>query len=308
MDEDNIKDLLPQAITEALSEEKLEKLQAEFDRIVEAKVHDRIEIAKRCERTAFDEKSKANLERLVVQIDEAHKKLFAEAYKAITNDYEKQLSKIRSHYHNVVSKESDRFKKNLIESISTHITEQVNKLVPTKDIRKAVRNVSATQVLESLKTLLAVDEAAAMKTCREPFMESIKVMNKQGSQIKRLEESNRKLRDQVAESAKENFFAQKQKALHLSEGALNFVKKTLDGASLDYIKENFDYTLKHFRDAEMKEREALTKKTLLERRRRRSQVARAHLVESAQKAPKEEAPPMSPHESVAKNIIKSILK
>lgn len=305
----DIKSLLPQALTEALSEEKLNKLQAEFTRLVESKVQERIDIAMECERTAFNENATAKLEQLIVKLDETHSKEFIKAYNTVLEDAANEIDKVKQYYAEKVQKESNKFKIQLVEAIDKHLTAQINKLIPTKALRKAMKNTTATQVLESMKALLAVDEAAAIESCRKPFMESIDTMNKQGKKIKMLEAKNAELNNQIAESAKQSFFNEKKKALHLNEDALNFVKKTIGGRDLAFIKENFDYTLKHYMNAQAREKEALTQKTMNERRKTRTQVARAQLVESKKPVveKKVEQRPLNAHDANVKHIIGKII-
>lgn len=309
MKEKTIKDLLPPVLTEALGEDKLNVLQAEFTRLVEAKVQERVELAKDCQRVALDEEAKQKLERLIVKIDEVHKAEFMKAYNVIVEDCANEIDKVKRYYKESVKKESNKFKKQLIESIGKMIKEQVSKVVPFKAIKKAVKNTTAVSVLESMKQLLAIDKAAALETCRKPFMESVKVMDRQGKKLRMLSEENANLRKQIVESEKDTFYAERQKTLHLNEDALNFVKRTIGSASLDYIKENFSYALEQYKKLQNREKEALTKKTMNERRSTRTQVARAQLVESKKKpvAKKIKEEPMSLHESLASNIIGEIL-
>lgn len=298
--ETNIKDLLPPVLTEALSEEGLKTLSTEFERLVEARVQERVENATRCAETAFNEAANAKLQKLVVQIDEAHKKAFFKAYNAITEDYDKEISKVKRFYNNDVKRESIKFKKELIESISNYIDEKVDKMLPTKQIRKAIKNNTAMQVLESIKKVLAVDEAAAIEVCRKPFVESTKIMNEQGKLIESLEQRNAELQNQLTEAAREAYL--NEKTATLTEDAKNFVRKTLEGASLEYIKENFDYTLRHYKDSLARDKEALAKKTMNERAKMRKQVARIQLTES-RKPVAQKPTDLNPHKALASEII-----
>lgn len=299
----DIKDLLPAALTEAISEEGLKTLGAEMERLIEARVQERIENATRCAETAFNETANAKLKKLVVQIDEAHKKAFFEAYNAITEDYDREISKVKRFYNNDVKRESIKFKKELIESISNYIDDKVDSMLPTNQIRKAIKNNTAMQVLESIKKVLAIDEAAALDACRKPFLESTKIMDKQGKLIESLEQRNVELQNKLTEAAREAYLNEKMATL--TEDAKNFVRKTLDGASLEYIKENFDYTLKHYKDNLARDKEALAKKTITERTKIRKQVPRIQLVESKKSAVQKPIE-TNPHKVLASEIISQI--
>lgn len=309
MKETNIKDLLPPVLAEALGEDKLTKLQDEFTRLVESKVQERIELAKECERTAFNENANQQLAELVVQMNKSYCKTFMEAYNAICDDAEKTISSVKRYYNQEIKRESNKFKKQLVESISNHITEQVDSILPTKFIRKAMKNVAAQKILESMKQILAIDEAAAMDSIRQPVIESTNFIAKQGKTIKRLNEENRLLQEQLDESEKAAFYNEKKQALHLTEDAMNFVRKTIGSGDISYIRENFDYALNHYKNSQAKEKAALAQKTINDRMRRRTQLTRAQIVESKQpKKQKQVQEPQTIEESFAADVMKSLVR
>lgn len=303
----NIKDLLPPVLTEALGEEKLAKLQDEFTQLVESKVQERIELAKECERAAFNENANAMVEELVVQMNQAYCKTFLEAYNAICDDAERTISSVKRYYNQEIKRESNKFKKQLVENISNHISEQVDSILPTKFIRKAMKNVAATRVLESLKQMLAVDEAAANDAIRKPVIESANFIAKQGKEIKRLTEENNALLEKIDESAKDAFLNEKMHSLHLNEDAINFVRKTIGSRDLKYLSENFDYAMGQYKDSQSKARAALAQKTMNERMQKRTQLSRAQIVESKKPvAQKPEQQPKTLDESFAQQVMRSV--
>ena len=68
----NIADLLPEAISNAMSEESLSVLKEEFERLVESKVAERIGIATAAAEAALDEEVNKKCVELVQKIEEAH--------------------------------------------------------------------------------------------------------------------------------------------------------------------------------------------------------------------------------------------
>lgn len=303
MDENNIKDLLPSVLTEAISEEGLSKLSTEIGRLIESKVQERVDHATQCAETAFNEAANTKLQKLVVTIDETYKKAFMRAYNVITEDYDNEISKVKRFFNSNIKRDSIRFKENLIESLSNYVDCAIDKMLPTKQIRKAIKNDTAMQVLESIKDILAVDKAAAMKAAQKPLKESVIVMDKQGKKIDRLVRENTLLHRQLNEANREAYLNEKMATL--TEDAKNFVRKTLEGASLEYIKENFDYTLKHYKDNLARERETLAKKTMNERIKVRKQIPRIQLTESKKQI--EKPVETNPHKAIANDIINRIL-
>ena len=179
MDNLDIKNLLPQVIVENLSEEKLAKLGEAFNRLVEAKVDERVQLATKCAQTAFNEEANGKLQKLVCQIDEAHKKAFVKAVDAICECYENQIAKVKRFYNTQVKQDSIAFQKKLLESVSNFIEETIDRTLPTTQLRKAVKNIAAMETLQSLRQLLNVDKASAMEEVRQPVMEAVRCINRQ---------------------------------------------------------------------------------------------------------------------------------
>lgn len=307
MKETNIKDLLPPVLVEALGDDKMSKLQDEFTKLVESKVQEKIELAKECERTAFHEEANVQLEELVISMNKAYCKTFREAYNTICDAADRAISDVKRYYNQEIKRESNKFKRQLVESISGHIADQVDSILPTKFIRKAMKNVAATNVLKSLKQVLAVDTAAAMDSIRKPVLESASRIKKQSREIKRLNEENKVLQERIDESAKEAFFGEKKQSLHLNEDAINFIRKTIGSGDLKYIRENFEYALGHYRKSQLTEKAELAKKTLNERMKNRTQFSRAQLVELKKPRINESVEtPKSFEETFAQNVMKSI--
>lgn len=263
MKELNIKDLLPAVIVEALSEESLAKLGQEFNRIVEAKVDERTQLAVECAQTAFNEEANSKLQKLVCLIDEAHKKAFLKAFDSICESYEKQMSKMKRYYDTQVKQDSIAFQKSLLEKVSNFIDSTIDKTLPTAQVRKAVKNIAAMEALQSLRQVLNVNEATAMETVREPVLEAAKTINRQTKRAKQLMAENAELKKQLNKSEATQYLI--ESTASLPSEAKNFVRRVLKDADKEYIKENINHVVSQYKKNVESNRNALLEKTLAKR-------------------------------------------
>lgn len=263
MNELNIKDLLPAVIVEALSAEKLAKLGEEFNRLVEAKVDERTQVAVKCAETAFNEEANAKLQKLVCQIDEAHKKAFLEAFDATCACYEKQLAKMKRHYTTEVKKDSIAFQKNLLEKVSNFVDSTIDRTLPTSQVRRAIKNIAAMETLQSLRQLLNIDEASAMDSIRKPVLEATDEINRQVSKNRKLVAENAQLKKQLNKSESAQYLI--ESTASLPSEAKNFVRRVLKDADKEYIKENLNHVVSQYKKNVESNRNALLEKTLAKR-------------------------------------------
>lgn len=281
MKTEELKKLLPPVIVENLSDEKLAKLGEEFDRLVEAKVDERTQVAVKCAETQFNEEANLKLQKLVVQIDEAHKKAFVETFNTLCEKYENEIKQLKHFYDVEVNKKAIKFQRNLCERISAYINKQLDKKVPTKQICEAARNVTAMDTLATFKSVLNVDTASALESVQKPVLAAARVLNKQTKQNKQLKEDNENLKRELSKSRAAQFLV--EHTASLEPEAKNFVRKVLKDASYEYVTENIDHVIAQYKKNAEANRNALLEKTLASRYNKRDNVnniSRRTLVES----------------------------
>lgn len=286
MDNKEIKKLLPQVIVENLSEERLSKLGEEFNKLVEAKVEERTQLAVECAQTAFNEEANTKLQALVCQIDEAHKKAFMKTFDAICEAYEAEISRVKRYYNTQIKQDSIRFQKNLLEKVANHIDSKIDSLVPTSTVKQAVKNIAAMQTLNSLRQMLNVNEATAMEEIREPILEANKCIEDKIKENKKLLEANTILKHQLDKAEATQYLV--ESTANLPSEAKNFVRRVLKDSDKSYIKENLAHVISQYKKNVENNRNALLEKTLAERYTEKSKSAtnnfsRRKLVESVAK-------------------------
>lgn len=274
----NIADLLPTAITNAMSEESLSVLKEEFERLVESKVSERIGIATAAAEAALDEEVNKKCIDLVEKIEEAHKIGLKKVYDFLTEKHAKELRNVRGYYKNQIGREALKFKNQLVESVSRYIDARVDKHIPYRDVKAAVKNETAMRVLESFKGILAVNEAAADESVRAAILEGHSMLKSAKNKANKLQNENVKLQNKIDEMAES--YAFERNVSQLDEDTKNFVIRLGKKAGIGYVNENMNYICNLYERKLDQDRKALAVKEMENKKRTKlNNVSRRVLAE-----------------------------
>ena len=292
-----VKDLLPQELQEAIKPEKLAVLQEEFDKLVESKVNAQIAVAVKAAEVSFDNAASERLEKIVLKLDESNKIALKKVYEKLTEShkaemkalkeqaigiikrnkkaYQNSLATLKEKYEVEASLAADNFRKSIVTKLNEFVTSQIDKRLPYKQIKEAVRNTQAIDVLQSFKSLLNFNEFYASKELKKPILEAHEMITESQKKEQMLTEKNAALikelnesKAAIAEYERQAYLASKLAEVPSKEQR-DFVKRVLENAPIDFIKKNFDYTLKNYRTTVLKENATLAERAKGEAKSRR---------------------------------------
>ena len=321
----NVKDLLPKELLEAVSENGLATLQEAFDKLVESKVSEQIATAvksaevsldaaltERMQKlvTKLDENAKINLVKVVNKINENHQAEIADvkakAVKRINEMREnanKAIANLKESYENKAAQEAEMFRESITKELGKFIVENVDKCIPYEQIQSAVKNTKAIELLESFKQLLNFEEVYNSEALKRPILEAYTRIEDGKKEISSLNEENESLKAELAEAkaviaeAERKAYLAKRLAEIPSKDQRMFVERVLEKASLQFIKDNFEYTVKQYRTNSLKENAIIAERT---RANAKSQQIAAHSRKELSKMMTESKQP------VAKKVSKPI--
>lgn len=322
----NVKDLLPKELLEAVSENGLATLQEAFDKLVESKVSEQIATAvksaevsldaaltERMQKlvTKLDENAKINLVKVVNKINENHQAemsaVKAKAVKRINEMREnanKAIANLKESYENKAAQEAEMFRESITKELGKFIVENVDKCIPYEQIQSAVKNTKAMELLESFKQLLNFEEVYNSEALKRPILEAYTRIENGKKEISSLNEENESLKAElaeakavIAEAERKAYLAQRLAEIPSKDQRM-FVERVLEKASLQFIKDNFEYTVKQYRTNSLKENAVLAERT---RANAKSQQIAAHsrkelskmMTESKQPVAKKVSKPMN---------------
>lgn len=234
----------------------------------------------------INESHKVNLVKVVNAINESHsaevKAIKAKAVKRINETKEnanKAIANLKETYENKTAKEAEMFRESITKELGKFITESIDKCIPYDEISKAVKNTKAIELLESFKQLLNFDAVYESESLKRPILEAYTRIENSKKEISNLNEENETLKNEltkakaiIAESERKAYLA-KRLAEIPSKDQRMFVERVLEKASLQFIKDNFEYTCKQYRTNVLRENAVLAEKT---RSNAKSQQIAAH--------------------------------
>lgn len=260
----------------------------------------------------------------------------------VVNAYEKRLNEakvqaikgmagIKEYYEDKVMRDARKFKNGLVESVQAYLNKEIDDRVPYEDVREAMRNNTAMELVESLKRVLAVDAVTKMEVLKAPLNEACEIISKSKNDNNKLITENNKLRDIIADKDRElerqlnesnrkiakakQVIAEAKRVAYLNERLStlpsieqrNFVKDLLDGQSIEFIKENWDYTVNQYRSRQAKEKAILAEKAEAARRGRQiAEISRRRLTEASRNV--REAQQLNENASPTDRLIEAIIE
>lgn len=240
----DIKDTLNEEAKEILSNESLTKLEQHFNGKVTLHVEKAL--------NEQDEEYSAALEKFLEALDTDHSAKLKKVVEAIEINHTNKLKKVISKYEGALTTEANDFRKDLVSKISSYLDLYLEKLIPQDTLVEAVKNKQATTMLESIRAALGVDMALAKESVRSAVIDGKNQINEARTELEDLKAKFNAL-EQDNQTLRAKLFVE-QKTADLSNDKKGYVKKILTGKSLDFIKENYDYTISMF---EKKEEERL---------------------------------------------------
>ena len=239
-----ITDTLKEAAKDVLTEETLEEIQKTFNEQLESKAEERSKIAVAAALNEQDEKYAAKLEALLEAIDKDHCRKLKSVVESLDNDRTNKLKRVIKKYQSELNTEAVKLRDAIVESASEYLESYIDEALPVSSIQEAVNNKKALGILENFRRTLGVDLALANETIREGVVDGKKRLDESNEQLKVTSKQRNTLAEEVAELKKTIFLSEKTK--NFDEKKTNFITKTFKGKDIDFIQENFKYTVKMF--------------------------------------------------------------
>ena len=240
----NITDILKEAAKDVLTEETLQAIEQAFTEQLDAKAEERSKIAVDAALNEQDEKYAAKLEALLEAIDKDHCRKLKRVVESLDTDRTNKLKQVIKKYQTELTTEASKLRDTVVESVSDYLDSYIDEAIPASSIQEAVNNKKALGILESFRKTLGVDLALANETIREGVVDGKKRLDDASSRLTHLTEQRDALASELVELKKTIFLQEKTKSF--DEKKSKFITKTFSGKDLEFIRENFDYTVKMF--------------------------------------------------------------
>jgi hypothetical protein len=259
----NIKELLKEATKETLSEENLQKLQEAIESkakdIAEKEYKLKLEAALAKQDATYAEK----LETFLEEVDQDHCEKMDTLVEGISQKHFDMLQKLISKYKAEYITECKNFKDQLVSKVDKFFDIVVEKEIPKQELKDAAANVKAKMVLEQIAGIIGISKIQENKLVKEGLIEAKTEIDNLSEEVQKLKKEKQKLISEKVNVERKELLTEKTQGL--PKVKKEYMMKVLGNKSLDFIKENFDYTLALFDQDEETNHEILkeqaTKKT-----------------------------------------------
>ena len=226
-----IKDLLNEDAVQVFSEASLDAIQDAFDK--------KVELTTEAALVAQDELYAEKLDKLIKTIDKDHTAKMKKIVEAVDQDRAQKLLQVVKKYERTLNEDAASYKKQLVGAVSAYLDEFLEESISTEDLAAAVKNKSALNVLNNLRSALSVGSAMMNESIQEAVIDG-------KSRIDALQSENETLKKNL-QTLQESFNNVRVNALIEEKIAVmptdkkSFIRKTLKDKSFDFVKENFEY-------------------------------------------------------------------
>jgi hypothetical protein len=184
------------------------------------------------------------LVKIIEAIDNDYTRKMSYLFERVDKEHTGKLRNVVKRHNKIVTNESKKFFDNLVDSLDSLVELTLENLIPTKSIQEAVNNKRAFEVLNSLRSTLAVDQALATKSIREGVLDGQHQLQKAQNQARLAEK-----RALIAESkmnmlATKSFISEKTKGMDSNKQT--YLHKYFKDKPLEFVKENFDLSARMF--------------------------------------------------------------
>lgn len=248
----NIAELLKKATNDLLTDDALTAIEEEFNTAVNSRTEEvlngKIELHVEKALLEQDEDHAKKLESLLEAIDTDHTVKLQKVIKAINENHTLKLKTVVNRYKTALTQEATQFKSQLVDTISKYLDVYLENVVPTQDIQEAVRNRKALDTLNEMRKFLGVDLAVGQKSIRNAIIDGKKQIDESVNKLEVLQQENVAFKTEIESLKKEKLLNEKTEGLPTAKK--NYILKVLNDKPIDFINENFDYTLKMFEKTE----------------------------------------------------------
>ncbi|MFZ4600459.1 MAG: hypothetical protein ACOYNN_17600 [Terrimicrobiaceae bacterium] len=243
----DIKTILKEATQDLLTEDVLNEIENAFTTAVNDKVQ--LHVTKAL--TEQDEDYSKKLEHLLEAIDADHTLKLQKVVEAIDTNHGEKLKAIVEKYTEALKKEAAKFKDDTINNISAYLESYLEETIPANDIKDAVTNRKALEILGQIRSILGVDAALAKESVREAIVDGKRQIDEASQKLEAVTKELAAAKAQLA--ARDAELTLEKKTVGLNARKRDYIAKVMKGKGSSFITENIDYALSLF-DKTEKER------------------------------------------------------
>ena len=231
---DKLKSLFNEQAAELISEETLDAIEAAFNQ--------KVKLATEAALQTQDDEYAVKLEKLLKAIDKDATYKLRRVAEAIDINNTKKLKMIVKKYEKALNEDATKFKSALTKQISLYLETYLDEVIPQEQVAEACRNKTAMNVLEGLRKVLAVDSALMKESVRDALVNGNDTIKDLQEKLNTKDKETKLLAEKLETLEREVVLEKKTAGMPAAKK--EYILKVLDGKSVEFINENFDYAVK----------------------------------------------------------------
>lgn len=235
---ESIATILKEATGGILNEESLEAIEQAFNEEVEKRAELREQAALELQDKEYSEK----LIKVLEAIDQDKTRKLRKVVEAIDRNNAIKLKKVIKKYNKALTGDALTFKESVVKHISDYLELYIEELIPQSAINEAVKNKKAYTVLEGLRSQLSIGSSLLDESVRTAVIDGKQQIDSLQNKLHEKEQELKQLSENYRLVAANLLLEQKSAGLPAKKK--EYLKKVLGSRSVEFINENFDYTLK----------------------------------------------------------------
>lgn len=255
----NVKSILSEQFEDLISEETLNTIQEAFEKAVDEKAQNKIQLESENLKQQLDEHYTGKLEQVIEKIDADHTGKLKKLVEAIDTDHAVKLQKLvknidQKHtgmlkqvvekYETALKSEAEAFQSRIVEEVSNYMDLYLDKAVPAQQISEAVENIRAAKQIEQIRQIVGISEEFIDAEIKEALLDGKKTIDSLRAEL------NGVLKENVDLSVKANkaqaSILLEKKTSDMPSEKKSFITKLLGNKNPEYIEENFSYVVDMF--------------------------------------------------------------
>tara|TARA_Y100000310_G_scaffold345541_1_gene466267 strand:- start:4393 stop:5274 length:882 start_codon:yes stop_codon:yes gene_type:complete len=248
----NITDTLKEQFKDLLTDESFNEIEKVFNEAVEQ----RAALTTKSALVKQDEDHAGKVHTLLEAIDDDHTKKLDRIVEAVTENHTAKLRAIILKYEGELQGDATLYKESLINNISNYLDLYIEKTYPQDMLEEAVKNKKFEQLVTEMRNVLGVDMALAKESIKDAILDGKLQISETTSKLEEASKENVNLKQELNHAQRELTLDNLTK--DLPEIKKNYVQKVLGNKDVEFINENFQYTLDLFDKDTETELETLT--------------------------------------------------
>lgn len=244
-----ITDLLDDKIKEILSEESLTAIQEAFD--------GKVQLATEAALVQQDELYAEKLERFRDVLDQDYAKKLKRVYEAVDGDRARKLVKVVNHFNQLLNEKAQSHQMEIVNSLDAYLNAFLVESFSDEDLKTAVNNRAAFDILDKLRGVLAVDSSLMQESVRSAVIDGKEQMDSLTAERDQLKAQVETLQESINEAQKTALIEESIEGM--DDKKKNFIRGVVKDKDSKFIKENFDYISTLYDKKTAENRKKLTK-------------------------------------------------